>query len=283
MMRRLTDEYDQRVLIGEIYLPIGQLVAYYGTDGSGAHLPFNFQLVVLPWDPMRINAAILEYEGELPPDGWPNWVLGNHDKHRIASRIGPGQARVAAMLLLTLRGTPTMYYGDEIGMHDVEIPPDMVQDPQEKNVPGKGLGRDPERTPMQWDQTENAGFTTGNPWLPIADDFGSRNIRVQKDDAGSILSLYRRLIDLRQSQRSLCAGRYIPVQDNPNVISYVREVTGHRRFLVALNLTHEPQEQVLKEYAGRIALTTGLNREGEEVTRRIALAADEGAIVELAD
>ena len=115
---------------------------------SGAHLPFNFQLLLAPWDARHIEQLIEEYEARLPAQGWPNWVLGNHDNHRIASRVGLAQARIAAMLLLTLRGTPTLYYGDEIGMCDVNIPPDRVQDPFEKNVPGKGLGRDPERTPM---------------------------------------------------------------------------------------------------------------------------------------
>ena len=125
-MRAVTDAYDDRVLIGEIYLPIPRLVAYYGPEGRGAHLPFNFQLILLPWDARRIDAAISKYEGALPPDGWPNWVLGNHDKPRIASRVGRAQARVAAMLLLTLRGTPTLYYGDEIGMQNVAVPPERV-------------------------------------------------------------------------------------------------------------------------------------------------------------
>ena len=104
-------------------------------------------------------------------------MLGNHDKPRIASRVGRAQARVAAMLLLTLRGTPTLYYGDEIGMQDVPIPPERVQDPFEKNVPGIGLGRDPERTPMQWNAAPNAGFTDGTPWLPLADDYATRQRR----------------------------------------------------------------------------------------------------------
>src|SRR5690606_16686417 len=122
---------------------------YYGAHGSGVHLPFNFQLINLPWDARTIERAVDNYEAALPPYGWPNWVLGNHDQPRIATRVGPAQARVAAMMLLTLRGTPTLYYGDEIGMRNVPIPPDMVQDPYEKNNPGLGLGRDPERTPMQ--------------------------------------------------------------------------------------------------------------------------------------
>ena len=114
-MRSLLDRYDERLLIGEIYLPLERLVAYYGKDLSGAHLPFNFQLILTAWKADAIARLIDEYENALPPGGWPNWVLGNHDQPRIAARVGEAQARVAAMLLLTLRGTPTMYYGDEIG------------------------------------------------------------------------------------------------------------------------------------------------------------------------
>ena len=121
-MRKLLDSYSERLMIAEIYLPIHRLVAYYGANNSEAHLPFNFLLISLPWDARQIAAAIDEYEGALPADAWPNWVIGNHDQPRITSRIGRGQARVAAILLLTLRGTPTLYYGDEIGMRDVPIP-----------------------------------------------------------------------------------------------------------------------------------------------------------------
>ena len=140
-------------------------------------------------------------------------MLGNHDQPRIAARVGAAQARVAAMLLLTLRGTPTMYYGDEIGLARVEIPPERVQDPWEKNEPGLGLGRDPERTPMQWDGSPNAGFTTGEPWLPLR----RRSTRPATSkalprDPGSILTLYRRLIALRRDEpraehRQLPSGR----------------------------------------------------------------------------
>jgi len=147
------------VLIGEIYLPVERLVTYYGADLKGAHLPFNFQLIQARWDARGIAAMVEEYDRAIPDGGWPNWVLGNHDQHRIATRVGAEQARVAAVLLLTLRGTPTLYYGDEIGMRDVPIPPDRVQDPFEKNVPGLGLGRDPERTPMQWSAAPHAGFS----------------------------------------------------------------------------------------------------------------------------
>jgi len=124
-----------------------------------------------------IEKIIADYEHVLPAGAWPNWVLGNHDRPRVASRVGSEQARVAAMLLLTLRGTPTLYYGDEIGMHQVAITPDQVRDPFEKNVPGIGVGRDGCRTPMQWDATVGAGFSTATPWLPLADDCTHETLR----------------------------------------------------------------------------------------------------------
>src|SRR5690606_17130344 len=146
-MRRVLDSYDERMMIGEIYLPINKLMSYYGVDNQAAHLPFNFQLLSLPWAAQQIAAAIDEYEGALPDEGWPNWIIGNHDCPRITSRVGSHPATVAAILLLTLRGRPTLYYGDEIGMRDVPIPADEIQDPQGKNMPDKALRRDPARTP----------------------------------------------------------------------------------------------------------------------------------------
>jgi alpha-glucosidase len=192
-MRRIVDAYGDRVLIGEAYLPIDRLMAYYGTDLGGFHLPFNFHLIGAPWNARAIAAIIAQYEAALPPGAWPNWVLGNHDRPRIASRVGAAQARLAAMLLLTLRGTPTIYYGEEIGMVDVPIPPELVHDPWEKNEPGLGLGRDPERTPMQWDGAPGGGFTTGTPWLPPIDP-AERNVEAQRGDPDSLLEHYRRLI-----------------------------------------------------------------------------------------
>src|SRR3954468_5704361 len=210
-MRALFDEYTDRVIIGEIYLPVERLVQYYGTDLRGAHLPFNFQLIQSKWDARHIARLIAEYEAALPPGAWPNWVLGNHDQHRIASRVGLAQARVAAMLLLTLRGTPTLYYGDEIGMQDVPIAPDQVRDPFEKNVPGIGVGRDGCRTPMQWNANANAGFSAVAPWLPVAADFTHENVVNLTADRRSILNLYRALIRLRKTHRVLVTGSYRPV------------------------------------------------------------------------
>src|SRR3954471_1828483 len=194
-MRRVVDEFADRVLIGEIYLPVERLVAYYGRDLSGVHLPFNFSLLRAPWNARAIASLIDEYEAALPDGGWPNWVLGNHDQPRIASRVGLDQARVAAMLLLTLRGTPTVYYGDEIGMEQVPIRPEDVRDPFELRVRGKGLGRDGARTPMQWDGGKYAGFSTTRPWLPLAENYVVENVTEEERDPRSMYQLYRALIE----------------------------------------------------------------------------------------
>jgi alpha-glucosidase len=279
MMRRTFDEYDQRVIIGEIYLPIQRLVAYYGQNGDEAQLPFNFQLLSKPWDARILAVTIDRYEAALPPGAWPNWVLGNHDRSRVASRVGPAQARVAAMLLHSLRGTPTMYQGDEIGMENVAIPPDKVVDPPGVTI---GEGRDPERTPMQWDASPNAGFTAAaEPWLPVARDYAQRNVAKERDDPVSTLSLYAKLIALRQSERALTVGSYRPVPAEGDLLVYVREHEGER-FLAALNLGDEAETFALDaDCHGQIAISTHLDREGETVTGAITLRSDEGVLVRL--
>ncbi len=172
-----------RALIGELYLPIERLMRYYG---AGLDLPTNFHLISTPWEAEAIGAHVAAYEDALPDGAWPNYALGNHDRSRIASRAGPAQARVAAVLLLTLRGTPTLYYGDELGLRDVAVPPDRVQDPWERRVPGQGLGRDPVRTPMPWTPEPNAGFCPPEvePWLPLDPDHARLSVAAQQRDAG---------------------------------------------------------------------------------------------------
>jgi len=235
-MRAVLDRYDERVLIGEIYLPLARLVAYYGMDLRGAHLPFNFQLLETAWSAGAIARLVEDYEKALPAGGWPNWVLGNHDRPRIAARVGAAQALLAAMLLLTLRGTPTMYYGDEIGLAQVSIPPEAVQDPWEKNEPGLGLGRDPSRTPMQWDASAYGGFSTARPWLPLDPDYERCNVAAQRADAGSLLSLYRALIDLRRRHRALSVGAFRLIGAENDVLVYER-AAGGERLVVALNFS----------------------------------------------
>jgi alpha-glucosidase len=280
-MRRVADEFSERVLIGEIYLPIERLVAYYGRDLGGVHLPFNFSLLNAPWHARAIARLIDEYEAALPAGGWPNWVLGNHDRPRIASRIGRDQARVAAMLLLTLRGTPTIYYGDEIGMEQVSVPPHRIRDPAERNVPGVGLGRDGCRTPMQWDDTQYAGFSTGEPWLPLAANSREENVAAQRGDENSMYRLYRRLIALRRERRPLVLGRYQPIVATGDLLLFIRELEGER-ILVALNLGDDPLAASFPSApSGTLLLSTAGDRAGEPVHGGIDLRPHEGVVVEL--
>jgi alpha-glucosidase len=279
-LRRVVDEFDDRVLIGEIYLPVERLVRYYGTELRGANLPFNFTLLSAPWQARALDRLIAEYEAALPPGGWPNWVLGNHDRPRVASRIGREQARIAAMLLLTLRGTPTLYYGDEIGMTQVAIPPERAQDPFEKNVPGVGVGRDGCRTPMQWSAERNAGFTAAEPWLPLAEDFRSENVVNQRADPASILNLHRRLIALRRARPALTAGAYRPLAAQGDLLLYRREHAGDQ-VIVALNLGAEPTTVLFDSMpsAARVLLSSNADRDGEKIERAIDLRGNEGLVI----
>jgi alpha-glucosidase len=276
-MRRVIDAYDDRVILGEAYLSLERTVAYYG---AGIHLPFNFALIRTPWNAPAVHDTIQAYEALLAEDQWPNWVLGNHDRHRIASRIGRAQARVAAMLLLTLRGTPTLYYGDEISMEDIPISPNLVKDPWEKNVPALGLGRDPERSPMQWNGQTHAGFTTGTPWLPVADDFKCFNVAVQSGVADSSLALYRRLLALRADRAAVHAGGYGELLCDDHVLAYSRRAASEYLWII-LNFTAEPRQFSHRELRGAIILTTALDRWGEAVDIKLSLRANEGVIVQL--
>jgi alpha-glucosidase len=279
-MRRLVDSYPDRVLIGEIYLPIDRLVTYYGKELSGADLPFNFQLIHASWNVATLATMIRDYEAAIPTGGWPNWVLGNHDQHRVATRIGADQARVAAMLLLTLRGTPTMYYGDEIGMSDVQIPPELAQDPWELNERGLGVGRDPERTPMQWDESPNAGFTKGRPWLPISPDFVKRNVERMTSDRTSILNLCRDLIELRRRFAALSIGSFRLLSESGEVLVYERS-DETCRVQVFLNLSREAQTRTLDENSlnGKVLISTHGDREADAPARPFTLRPSEGVLI----
>ena len=231
-MRALARRYGDRLLIGEIYLPFDRLARYGGE--SGVQLPFNFALILhRDWTAPALARLINDYEGSLPEGAWPNWVTGNHDQSRIATRQ-PGLERAAMLLLLTLRGTPTIYQGEEIGMPDVPIPPDRVQDPWELNMPGLGEGRDPCRTPIRWDASPGHGFTQAavEPWLPFGP--ASPNVAEQRDDPGSTLSLTRELLHLRRAHPALALGTMSKVRADGDVLRYARERDGER-FEIAIN------------------------------------------------
>jgi alpha-glucosidase len=274
-MRAVLDVFGDRLMIGEIYLPTEKLVTYYGIEGRGAQMPFNFLLINAVWCADNIASIIKGYEAALPHGAWPNWVLSNHDQSRIATRIGRAQARVAAMLLLTLRGTPTIYYGEELGMEDTPIPPDDVQDPAEKRQPGIGQGRDPERTPMLWDSSQNAGFSTGKPWLPLASDHAAINVAAERSDPTSALALYEALLRLRRERPILVDAPVVGLQAADSILRYERRSSSDI-LMVLLNLSAEPQQ--IDSCEGDVLLSTHLDRRGTLNGHSSMLRANEGII-----
>ncbi len=280
-IRTVADHYDERVLIGEIYLPVERVVQYYGEQLDEIHLPFNFQLVTTrTWEAGTIREMVDAYEEALPPGAWPNWVLGNHDRHRIASRVGREQARTAEMLLLTLRGTPTCYYGEELAMENVPIPPELIMDPPAKVNPA--YSRDPERTPMQWDSSENAGFSAPGviPWLPVADDFQIYNVAHEQRDTRSMLMLTRRLLELRRVSPALSLGSYQSIeQANVNCFVYLR-LHEDQRYLVILNFSPEDQLVTVESHRrGNIVLSTSMDREGLIDLSEVHMRGNEGLLI----
>jgi alpha-glucosidase len=276
-MRAVLDHYEDRVLIGEIYLPLERLVAYYGKELAGVHLPFNFQLLSTAWSANAIAQLVRKYEAALPADGWPNWVLGNHDQPRISARVGPAQARIAAILLLTLRGTPTLYYGDELGIGKVDIPRDAMQDPWEKNEPGLGLSRDPSRTPFHWDFTPYAGFSTVSPWLPLDPNYRSCNVEALAADKTSILNFYRLLLSTRRKHAALHRGTVELIDAYDDTLIY-RRSAEQERILVCLNFSHTEQEIHRQDLSGAEVLAcTHVDR--TSVEPNLVLRPNEGLVI----
>jgi alpha-glucosidase len=280
-IRAVLDEFDDRCGIGELWGPLDRWVRYYGENGNELHLPFNFRLMWQPWKAEAMRACVDELEAALPPFAWPNYVLGNHDQGRLATRFGgQAQARLAAMLLFTLRGTPTLYNGDEIGLENGAIPPEKIQDPQGVNL-GPERTRDVARTPMQWDASPNAGFSSAEPWLPVSADYKTRNVAAQSGDPASILSLYRRLLRLRRGSPALHAGNYTPLEAGEDLFVYIREAGGERK-LIVLNFANESRSLTVPGTAGgKVVLSTHLDREGKAQVDSLELRANEGVIVEL--
>jgi alpha-glucosidase len=288
LLRQLLDGYSAdrpRMSIGEVHIfDREEWASYYGRDLDELHMPFNFQLLNVPWHATSVRRVVDALEGVLPTGAWPNYVLGNHDESRLATRLRPAQTRVAAMLLLTLRGTPTLYYGDEIGMADVPIPPSQQRDPWGLRVPG--LTRDPCRTPMQWSPAANGGFSppsTDTTWLPLAADWETVNVEQQLADPGSLLNLYRHLLALRKESPALQYGDYQPVDPAAeDCYVYLRHTTD-QRFLVTLNFSSQTRKLDLPlPHTGTLRAGTHLDRPGMPTESSLELRGNEGLIIELA-
>jgi alpha-glucosidase len=277
LLRSVVDEYSERVMIGEVVLPPERAVAYFGGHLDEAHLPHNFSLPHLDdWSAEGVRAAVEGYEVVLPPGAWPNWLLGDHDFPRIASRAGPEGSRVAQMLLLTLRGTPTCYYGDELGLPDATFSSSIaVSDPQAAR--GGGWDRLSARTPMPWSPAPHAGFSSVEPWLPLASDDPELTVERQRDDPGSVLNLFRSLVRLRREVPALAIGGYRTLSAPANVFSFERwHPTGAVE--VHLNFGDSPRE-VDVSGRGEVMLSTSGRRVAVSEGGRLALLGREGVIV----
>jgi alpha-glucosidase len=285
-MRAIADQYPGRVLVGELYLPLERLVKYYGEDLMGLQLPFNFSLVTMPrWDGPAVRRIIERYHAALPEGAWPNWVVGNHDTARVASRtaargLGRAGARLAQMLLLTLRGTPTCYYADELAQPNGDIPPQRIVDPQA----AAGMTRDVARTPMPWTDEPNAGFCPPDvePWLPIAMPPDGSAAR-QDGDPRSPLALTRRLLQLRREMDALTLGTIELLEPGDHdVVAYLRR-RGDERALVALNFGPRDLRIDLSAVGSRgvVGCSTEMDRDDIVDVGGVALRAHEGVLLTL--
>ncbi len=245
-LRKVTDEYNG-VLIGETWTDnIDELNAYYGKGNNELQLPMDFLFTNIN----KLSAT--EFRKQIAAinsaSGWPTFVISNHDIVRSYDRYGDGQhndqiAKLMAGLYLTLRGTPILYYGEEIGMKTT--PPtrkEDVKDPKGRSGWPKDKGRDGQRTPMQWDQSENAGFSKSKPWLLVPPTAKTHNVADEEKDPESILSFYKKVLKLRRNNKELLDGSYLPInQNDPNVLSYLR-VHQDQAVLVSLNMSGTQQK-----------------------------------------
>lgn len=260
-------EYTGKFMVTEVHGDIELMSKYFRACPPGLQSPFNFNLIGLPWQASAYKKFVDDFELSLDPEDNPNYVLGNHDQPRVASRLGQQRARLSALLQFTLRGMPFVYNGEELGMENGLIPQELIQDPFEKRVPGMGLGRDPQRTPMQWDDSANAGFSVASPWLPVNPNYQRFNAEVEKQDTRSMYSLYRQLILARKKYPALLYGKYRPTDlGNENLFGYFREL-GQEKLFIVLNFSDQPQAVTGLNLSGELALTSVLDRpEGERVS-----------------
>jgi alpha-glucosidase len=275
--RKTVDSYPERMMVGEAYLlDLAKMASYYGTGRDEFHLVFNFSFLRQRWSARGFASAVRRFEDALPGGAWPDYTLCNHDHPRTVTRYGRGglgleRARLAAMMLLTLRGTPFLYYGEEIGMADARIPRTTWIDP---------IGRDGCRTPMRWNDSANAGFTTGRPWLPIGDDVASINVEKQRGEPGSMLDLYRRLIALRRAEPALSLGTLSVARSPKDVFAFQRRA-GDDSFQIALNFSSSHEASIRLSDRGSIVESTHDPQVQGEPVSALTLRPLEGVIVRL--
>lgn len=237
------EDYEDRIILFEDYPDTGldvreQYMALYDVNPRVA-APFNFEGFFIDYNAEDFRNFVNHFQEITGTELQPFYCFGNHDKPRLVSRMGAEQARLIGMMQLTLPGIPVIYYGEEIGMKDVAVPVESVHDPFEKQTPNLGLGRDPNRTPMQWSDEPQAGFSESKPWLPLAPDFTSNNVAQQQDEDFSMFSMYQSLLTLRRSD-TIRVGSYVEWgSQHEQIFGYIREYEGER-ILTVLNVSDEP-------------------------------------------
>lgn len=295
-LRAFNDSVNpESVLVGEAYVPKWEeLMRYYGPSDNGVHLPFNFFLVMEPARSKldaRIFRDVIGQSERALAGRWTTYVLSNHDIPRHYDRLGDGKhndliAKLTATMLLTLRGSPFLYYGEEIGMLTTEPKTiEEVRDPVGKRYWPLRKGRDGERTPMQWDATAHAGFTTGTPWLPAPPSYKERNVAAEERDPDSLLNFYKRLIELRRRSPALLDGAYAALGDDPHVYAYQRVALRHH-VVVALNMSAErrtfklPSPMRTGPFVYQLALSTLPRTEPRSISGEMTLAPFEAVILD---
>lgn len=271
-IRRITDEYEDRMLVGEIYTDDTEIaVSYQGNGEDELHMAFNFNFLFCKWDAAEFYKKIMNYYSMLPEGAWPNFTLSNHDQPRHYYRYSEGEdsdsrAKVAAALILTLRGTPFIYYGEEIGMNNGKISKKNLQDPVGKRGWPVIKGRDGERTPMQWNGAENAGFSEVEPWLPVNPDYENKNVQIQHEDNSSLLSFYKSLIWLRKNSRALTLGDIEFITEEPKDVLVYKRRYENEELMIVLNFSNNKQNVSFnKEEEVRVLFGTHCEKE-EPVT-----------------
>jgi alpha-glucosidase len=270
-LRTVVDGFANRVLVAEMGLPPSRVARYH----KAIDVPLNFGLITEPWTAERLERRIRAYLEALPERASANWVLGNHDVPRVATRLGDELAHAAAVILMTLPGTLTLYYGDELGLPDHPSPPRPPRDALGRLDPMRS--RDPQRAPMPWDSSPGAGFSTGVPWLPLYPDAGKRSVAAQQDDPRSMLALYRRLLALRHKRAGLATGELRALRGEDGTLSYERP--GSPRHAIIARLSDTPARVELPS-TGRVVISSA-HIERRSATRAFELAPREAVVVEL--
>jgi len=273
-LRAVVDEHPDRVLVAEMGLPPARAARYH----EAIHVPFNFGLITEPWTAPRLRRRIAAHLDALPAGASPNWVLGSHDVHRLAARLGPARARVAAVIGLTLPGTVTLYYGDELGLPDNPLQGDVPRDGFARNDPARS--RDPARAPMPWEGGAHGGFSVHEPWLPAYADAEAIGVAAQRRDPSSFLSLYRRLLRLRHMlgwARAPCTG----LSSTDAELAYDRHVDGRHHRVIAR--VEDGEVTVALPAPGRVLLSA---REPDPtagaVVDAVTLAGPDAVVMEVA-